>query len=403
MPAPTPLPLRLVLARRVRQGQSVARIAQALDLSPRTVRRLRRRALQQPADALAADYAACGRRRSADTEALREEVLALRRTHPRWGAGLLRVLLQRDDPDRAVPCVRTLQRWLHGAGLGPAPSGRRPASETPAERAKQPHAVWQMDAAEQIRLQNGQRVSWLRLVDECSGAVLWTKVFAQGKWLKVPPQDVQAELRRAFARWGRPLTLRVDNGGPWGSAGDLPPDLALWLIGLGIDLHWNDAHAPRQNGIVERSQGLGKRWAEVEQCRSAHELQQHLQTVDAIQREAYPACQGQTRAAAFPKLAHSGRRYSRFWERQHWDHARVLQHLAGYAVVRKVDQNGDVSLYHRPHYVGILHRAKRVYVMLDPQRVEWLFADDKGQQLRVQPAEELQAARIQRLTVTNRR
>jgi hypothetical protein len=77
--------------------------------------------------------------------------------------------------------------------------------------------------------------------------------------------------------------------------------------------------------------------------------------------------------------------------------------LAGYALVRKVDQNGDVSLYHRPHYVGIWHRAKRVYVMVDPQRVEWIFADDKGQQLRVQPAEELHAARIQSLTVANRR
>jgi transposase InsO family protein len=359
--------------------------------------------LQQPAESLAANYAACGRHRAPDVEALRDEVLALRRTHPRWGAGLLRVLLQRDHPDCAIPDARTLQRWLRSAGLGPAPAGRRPTAETPPGRATQPHAVWQMDAAEQIRLQTGQRVSWLRLVDECSGAVLGTNVFSQGKWLTVPPQEVQAQLRRAFARWGRPATLRVDNGGPWGSAGDLPPDLALWLIGLGIDLHWNDAHAPRQNGIVERSQGVGKRWTEVEQCRSPSELQQRLQTMDTIQREAYPVNQGQSRATAFPELTHSGRPYSRAWERQQWDHGRVLQHLAGYAVVRKVDQNGDVSLYHRPHYVGILHRAKRVYVMVDPQRVEWVFTDDKGQQVRVQPAEELQPARIQSLTVTNRR
>jgi hypothetical protein len=48
-----------------------------------------------------------------------------------------------------------------------------------------------------------------------------------GKWLKVPPADVQTPLRQAFARWGRPATIRVDKGGPWGSAGDLPPDLAL--------------------------------------------------------------------------------------------------------------------------------------------------------------------------------
>jgi hypothetical protein len=227
--------------------------------------------------------------------------------------------------------------------------------------------------------------------------------FPQGKWLKVPVTDVQAELRRAFARWGRPVVLRVDNGGPWGSSGHLPPDLALWLIGLGIDLHWNDPHTPQQNGVVERSQGTGQRWAEPERCATMAELQQRLQEMDVIQREAYPSIDGHSRAAAFPDLAYSGRRYTPAWERGHWDHRRALAHLAGYVVARRVDQNGDVSLYHRPHYVGCMHRGKDIYVMVDPERVEWVFADAQGRQLRSQPAEELQAGRIRGLTVTKRR
>jgi hypothetical protein len=188
----------------------------------------------------------------------------------------------------------------------------------------------------------------------------------QGRWLHVAPAAVQAELRRAFARWGLPATFRVDNGGPWGSSGDLPPELALWLVGLGVVMHWNDAQAPEQNGVVERSQGTGKRWAEPWQCATAAELQRRLHEMDAIQREAYPSIGGQSRAAAFPGLAHSGRRYSEAWERRHWDVQRVLAHLAGYAVVRRVDKNGDVSLYHRPHYVGCMHRGKDIYVMVDP-------------------------------------
>jgi len=227
--------------------------------------------------------------------------------------------------------------------------------------------------------------------------------FPHGKWLKVPPGDVQAELRRAFAHWGMPAGVRVDNGGPWGSAGDLPPDLALWLIGLGIDVHWNDPHAPQQNGVVERSQGTGKRWAEPGQCATAEQLQARLREMDAIQREDYPSVAGQSRAAAFPGLAHSGRRYSATWERRNWEQRRVLDHLAGYVVPRRVDKNGDVSLYHRPHYVGCMHRGKVIHVMVDPERVEWVFADAEGRQLRCQPAEELQAARIRGLTVTNRR
>ncbi len=224
-----------------------------------------------------------------------------------------------------------------------------------------------------------------------------------GKWLQVPATAVQAELRRVFARWGRPGVLRVDNGGPWGSAGDLPPDLALWLLGLGLDMHWNDPHTPEQNGVVERSQGTGKRWAEPGQCVSPEELQRRLQEMDTIQREAYPSIAGQSRAAAFPGLAHSGRRYSAAWERQHGDHRRVLHHLAGYVVRRRVDKNGDVSLYHRPHYVGCMHRGKEVHVMVDPERAEWVFVGGQGQQLRSQPAEELRAERIRSLTVSHRR
>jgi hypothetical protein len=231
----------------------------------------------------------------------------------------------------------------------------------------------------------------------------WQRPFSPlGRWLTVPPGEVQEQLRRAFAHWGRPATVRVDNGGPWGSAGDLPPDLALWLIGLDIAMHWNDPHRPVQNGVVERSQGTSKRWAEPNQCASVAELQQRLTEMDAIQRETYPSIAGQSRSAAFPELRHSGRSYSRRWEKRNWQQKRVLDHLAGYVLRRRVDKNGDVSMYHRPHYVGCMHRGKDVFVMVDPQRGEWLFVDRQGRQLRSQPAEELQAGRIQSLTVTKR-
>ncbi|MCI0455665.1 MAG: hypothetical protein L0Z62_01630 [Gemmataceae bacterium] len=219
----------------------------------------------------------------------------------------------------------------------------------------------------------------------------------------MPPAATQAQLRRAFARWERPRAVRVDNGGPWGSAGDLPPDLALWLLGLGLAVHWNDAHAPAQNGVVERSQGTGARWAEPQTCATPAELQRRLEEMDAIQREAYPSVGGRSRSAAYPGLAHSGRPYSAAWERRHRAVRRVLAHLAGYAVPRRVDKNGDVSLYHRPHYVGTRHRGQTVYVTVDPRRAEWVFVDEQGRQVRSQPAEELRADRIRSLQVTNRR
>jgi hypothetical protein len=225
----------------------------------------------------------------------------------------------------------------------------------------------------------------------------------QGFWVQVPPASVQDDLRQAFQGWGLPLRFRVDNGAPWGSAGDLPTELALWLIGLGLEVMWNTPHRPEENGIVERSQGTGKRWSEPHTCSSIEELQKRVAMMDQIQREEYPSLAGSTRSQAFPQLAQPLRPYSRTWEKKHWRLAAVATHLAGYAVPRQVDKSGKISLYNRSHYVGVLHQGKTVHVMFDPDCYEWVIADLDGRQLRRKPAEEITRERIQTLTVSRRR
>jgi hypothetical protein len=67
----------------------------------------------------------------------------------------------------------------------------------------------------------------------------------QGYFTQVPSGKVQDELRQCFRQWGRPVSLRVDNGYPWGSCGDLPTPLALWLVGLDIGVIWNPPRRPQ--------------------------------------------------------------------------------------------------------------------------------------------------------------
>lgn len=210
-------------------------------------------------------------------------------------------------------------------------------------------------------------------------------------------------MRRAFGRWGLPERFRVDNGVPWGSPGDLPTDLALWLIGLGIEMVWNPPRRPQDNGVVERSQGTAKRWAEPQACASVKELQGRLEEMDGIQRQEYPSVRGRSRLEAFPRLAHSGRAYSRAWERSHWSLEVVARHLAGYAVRRLVSKMGTVSLYNRNHYIGIVYRKNVVHIMFDPEAFEWIVADEKGRQLRSRAATEISRETIIGLTVTHRR
>jgi hypothetical protein len=154
MPRPLPVPVREILLRRWQQGQAVSAIAEDLDLVSRTVRHLLRRFRQQPGAGLLPAYHA---RPTLTPPPLVEAGLRLRREHPTWGAGLIRVLLLQDYPEATVPSTRTLQRWFGRTGLSPAPAGRRPASVPP--RADRPHRVWQVDAADQVALRTGQLVS----------------------------------------------------------------------------------------------------------------------------------------------------------------------------------------------------------------------------------------------------
>jgi hypothetical protein len=176
MPRATPVPVRQTILARQQQGQDATAIAQDLQLPVRTVQHLLQRLRQAPA-VLPPAYPSGPR----PAHPLCETVLDYRRQHPAWGAELIRVQLCRTRDPKDVPCARTLQRWLCRHGLSPAPPGRQPALRRP--RAEVPHAVWQMDAAEHLALRGGQEVSWLRLVDECSGAFLKTRVF--------PPRAVE--------------------------------------------------------------------------------------------------------------------------------------------------------------------------------------------------------------------
>jgi hypothetical protein len=75
--------------------------------------------------------------------------------------------------------------------------------------------------------------------------------FPRAYWAHVPEDAVQTQLRQAFARWGLPGGLRVDNGTPWGSWSDRPPVLALWLIGLGVAVQSIPPRQPQHNGVVD--------------------------------------------------------------------------------------------------------------------------------------------------------
>ncbi len=217
--------------------------------------------------------------------------------------------------------------------------------------------------------------------------------------------DVRSGLRRWFARWGLPGALRLDNGFPWGSFSGLPPDLALWLAGLGLSLVWNPPRHKQANAVIERAHGVCQRWVEPHTCRDAAALQARLDHFTALQRERYPHRGAPSRLDAWPALAAGGRPYDPAAEAALWDERRVWAFLAERVVLRRVDKVGRISLANRALGVGRAWAGQTVTVRLalDGDAPVWRIRDAQGALLRQHPAPELARDRILALDVSRRR
>jgi hypothetical protein len=216
-------------------------------------------------------------------------------------------------------------------------------------------------------------------------------------------RDIQAMFRRIFGRWGRPDRVRVDNGYPWGGTRDLPSELALWLIGLGVEPIWNPPGRPTCNPKVERCNGLAQQWGEVQTCTTWQQAAQALAWVGRVQRERYPAIRGRTRAAAFPQLATPRRAYHRGQERALCDLSRVDAFLAGGCWRRRADCNGVISLYGHGRSIGRAWARQDVVVRFDAASRCWWVALASGDVITRLPAFELTRDRIVALAVGRRR
>jgi hypothetical protein len=213
--------------------------------------------------------------------------------------------------------------------------------------------------------------------------------------MNVPADRTVETLREAFQKWGRPDRIRVDNGYPWGSTGDLPTELELWLMGLAIETVHNPPSRPQANGVVERSQEIGQRWSDASRRGSAAEVESALQEMDSHQREGFPE-PARSRLKLFPKLIHSGRSYTAADEPTLWSEMEMRRRLSQYAVVRQINARGLISVYGKNHYVGRRNAGQSATVRLEMDSGDWLFELSGG------PVLGRTAAGINRETILSR-
>lgn len=231
----------------LRKEKSVAQLCREAGVSRQTAYKYLRR------------FEAAGReglveksRANARAESLRKwrtRLLALRRCWPTWGAAKLLYRLRRRWPAARYPGLRTVERWLHAAGL----SRRRRAprcGRARVVRCKAPRMcnhVWTADLKGWFRTANGRRVEPLTVRDEYSKFLLTV----------TPATTRECSVRRIFTalfrRYGLPKIIRTDHGLPFcGPGPHRLTKLSLWWHRLGIQVQFVRRHEGVHNNAHEQ-------------------------------------------------------------------------------------------------------------------------------------------------------
>ena len=340
------------------------------------------------------NYQKCGQKtKSSVKERIYTTSIALRKDHPTWGADRISVTL-RETFGQDAPSVRTLQRWYRVERLI-EPKMRH--NEPFIGQSRGAHNIWQVDAKEQLTLLDKTVACYLTFTDEYSGCWLGSIAFPYHRINQVPVSEVRQACITMFERWGKAGSFRVDNGEPLGNPKmNATTALALWLIGMDIDMIWNKPHCPQQNAKVERMQGTSARWVELSKCATLSILQTQLDAEAVIQREKLQIrrLQNQTRIAAYPDVLINKRPFND----KTFNIQRVYTFLATKTYVRKVATSGFVSLYSQEFKINRDHKGKMIEIKFNPKTVEWEFYDNHTL-LCTHNAAHLTTESVQQLTV----
>ena len=200
----------------------------------------------------------------------------------------------------------------------------------------------------------------------------------------MPVRALQAELINIFKNWGVPEWIKVDNGRPFGDPQRKNvPLLALWLIGLDIQVIWNHARTPQQNAKVERSQGVLGNWTEYRKCRNDWELQLRLWKEADFHNHHFPISRKKhkKRIELFPTLHYTGKD----WNPKDFQLQRVLNFLAKGSWQRKASKIGQISIQNKRYSVGIAYKEQEINFKLCAIQNHWLFFDSKGNLIKSMP------------------
>jgi hypothetical protein len=391
----TTLAQRIEIWERAQQGERDTQIASALQLSPVTVRKWRRRARDQGRPGLVSHI---GRPASGalghSTPALRARVRELRVAHPGWGPITLRLELAQDRrcADQPLPSRSRLAAFLKATALS-RQYGKRTELPQPEATIQAPHDEWELDAQGVQQVNGLGKVTLINVGDPYSH--LRTASLACLGKTKADTADYQLALRRAFLRYGLPHALSLDHDSVFYDVmtrSPYPSRLHLWLLALGVAVRFIRIWRPTDHGFIERSHQVIWQQAHPGQpCADLHTWQNTLEQRLDFLNQTYPSRSlgGRAPLEAYPSAQHSGRDYWPENEADMLDLQHVYDYLAQQRWFRRVSSVGQFTLGGQPYSLGKAWGSQTVEISFDPATQELRFLAEDGQRRQRRPVKGL--------------
>ena len=252
-------------------------------------------------------------------------------------------MLERRGCEAPAPSTVTGILRRNGVALGSHGGGAQPFTRF--EHAS-PNDLWQMDFKGHVAMRAG-RLHPLTVLDDHSRFSIVLGACADER-----TETVKTHLIRAFRRYGLPGRMAVDNGAPWGDSGLNPfTVLTVWLIEAGIAVSHSRPYHPQTLGKDERFhrslkaealsgppfETLVKAQAQLDRWRDVYNGERPHEALGmATPLERYRASQ-----------------------RSYAETVRPFDYAPG-DIVRRVQQEGEVSLLGHSVRVAKAFRAKRI-------------------------------------------
>lgn len=179
------------------------------------------------------------------------DLIAIRNTHPRWGARKLIWALEQSGA-KSIPAERTVNRILERAGLIVSRKlhpKRPPDTPKPDVTADKPNSLWTADYKGWWRTADMRRCEPLTVRDQFSRFVLAVHVCRSPRI-----EEALQVFERLFELHGLPERILTDNGAPFVAPSSRfgLTRLSAWWLSLGIEHLRTRRGTPADNGGHER-------------------------------------------------------------------------------------------------------------------------------------------------------